>query len=164
MLALLVWTGHDPGLRSSSRSSFISGCGQAFGGPAYQALIPSLVPRRDLPNAIALNSTQFNLLARARPGRGPPCSFDDSARGLVLRRERVVDSSSSCVCADGACTCPLTRASTDRRRARCCALKGGLCTTCADNRLMMTLTILVGVSTFLAMPILTMLPAFARKC
>ena len=41
--------------------SFISGCGQAFGGPAYQSMIPSLVPRRDLPNAIALNSTQFNL-------------------------------------------------------------------------------------------------------
>src|SRR4030095_9667088 len=35
--------------------SFISGCGQAFGGPAYQSMIPSLVPRRDLPNAIALN-------------------------------------------------------------------------------------------------------------
>jgi MFS family permease len=41
--------------------SFISGLGQAFGGPAYQSLLPSLVPRRDLPNAIALNSSQFNL-------------------------------------------------------------------------------------------------------
>src|SRR5215475_14556708 len=41
--------------------SFITGCGQAFGGPAYQSMIPSLVPRQDLPNAIALNSTQFNL-------------------------------------------------------------------------------------------------------
>lgn len=41
--------------------SFLAGCGQAFGGPAYQSLIPSLVPREHLPNAIALNSTQFNL-------------------------------------------------------------------------------------------------------
>ena len=41
--------------------SFMSGCAQAFGGPAYQSLIPSLVPKRDLPNAIALNSIQFNL-------------------------------------------------------------------------------------------------------
>ncbi len=41
--------------------SFLSGCGQAFGGPAYQSLIPSLVPKDNLPNAIALNSIQFNL-------------------------------------------------------------------------------------------------------
>ena len=40
---------------------FISGTGQAFGGPAYQALIPGLVKREDVPNAIALNSIQFNL-------------------------------------------------------------------------------------------------------
>ena len=41
--------------------SFVAGLGQAFGGPAYQALIPSLVQKKDLPNAIALNSIQFNL-------------------------------------------------------------------------------------------------------
>ena len=41
--------------------SFIVGVAQAFGGPAYQALVPSLVAREDLPNAIALNSIQFNL-------------------------------------------------------------------------------------------------------
>ena len=41
--------------------SFAAGLGQAFGGPAYQALIPSLVEKKDLPNAIALNSIQFNL-------------------------------------------------------------------------------------------------------
>src|SRR6185436_11472224 len=36
--------------------SFISGCGQAFGGPAYQSLIPTLVGKDHLPNAVALNS------------------------------------------------------------------------------------------------------------
>jgi predicted MFS family arabinose efflux permease len=41
--------------------SFVNGFAQAFGGPAYQALIPSLVESEDLPNAIALNSIQFNL-------------------------------------------------------------------------------------------------------
>src|SRR5438128_6006591 len=41
--------------------SFISGCAQTFGGPAYQALIPSLVDKKDLPNAVALNSIQFNV-------------------------------------------------------------------------------------------------------
>ncbi len=41
--------------------SFVNGCAQAFGGPAYQSLVPSLVEKKDLPNAIALNSIQFNL-------------------------------------------------------------------------------------------------------
>jgi MFS family permease len=41
--------------------SFVVGTAQAFGGPAYQALVPSLVEPEDLPNAIALQSIQFNL-------------------------------------------------------------------------------------------------------
>src|SRR4029079_5668200 len=41
--------------------SFVVGLAQAFGGPAYQALIPTLVSPKDLSNAIALNSIQFNL-------------------------------------------------------------------------------------------------------
>src|SRR5512140_1495946 len=41
--------------------SFVTGTAQAFGGPAYQSLVPSLVEKKDLPNAIALNSIQFNL-------------------------------------------------------------------------------------------------------
>jgi predicted MFS family arabinose efflux permease len=47
--------------------SFISGFAQAFGGPAYQALIPTLVEREDMPNAIALNSIQFNLAVTVGP-------------------------------------------------------------------------------------------------
>jgi MFS family permease len=41
--------------------SFTTGLAQAFGGPAYQSLIPSLVDKKDLPNAVALNSIQFNV-------------------------------------------------------------------------------------------------------
>jgi MFS family permease len=41
--------------------SVITGMAQAFGGPAYQSLIPSLIDKQHLPNAIALNSIQFNL-------------------------------------------------------------------------------------------------------
>lgn len=41
--------------------SFITGTAQSFGGPAYSALVPSLVDKEDVPNAIALNSIQFNL-------------------------------------------------------------------------------------------------------
>lgn len=41
--------------------SFTVGIAQSFGGPAYSALVPTLVPKTDLSNAIALNSIQFNL-------------------------------------------------------------------------------------------------------
>jgi MFS family permease len=41
--------------------SFMTGLAQSFGGPAYQSLIPSLVDKKDLPNAVALNSIQFNI-------------------------------------------------------------------------------------------------------
>jgi predicted MFS family arabinose efflux permease len=47
--------------------SFVSGLAQAFGGPAYQALIPTLVDREDMPNAIALNSIQFNTAVTIGP-------------------------------------------------------------------------------------------------
>jgi len=50
--------------------SLVSGFAQAFGGPAYQALIPGLVDREDMPNAIALNSIQFNLAVTVGPALG----------------------------------------------------------------------------------------------
>jgi predicted MFS family arabinose efflux permease len=50
--------------------SFVVGTAQAFGGPAYQALVPSLVSKEDLPNAIALNSIQFNLARVVGPVLG----------------------------------------------------------------------------------------------
>ncbi|HEX4750931.1 MAG TPA: MFS transporter [Bryobacteraceae bacterium] len=50
--------------------SFTVGIAQSFGGPAYSALIPSLVEKKDLQNAIALNSIQFNLARVVGPALG----------------------------------------------------------------------------------------------
>ncbi len=50
--------------------SFVSGLAQAFGGPAYQALIPMLVDKEDMPNAIALQSIQFNVARVIGPALG----------------------------------------------------------------------------------------------
>jgi len=41
--------------------SFFTGCVQAFGGPAYQAILPMMVPKAEVQNAIAMNSIQFNI-------------------------------------------------------------------------------------------------------
>jgi MFS family permease len=41
--------------------SFCNGLAMSLNAPTYQAIVPSLVPREDLTNAIALNSAQFNM-------------------------------------------------------------------------------------------------------
>ncbi len=41
--------------------SFVTGCCMALAGPSYQAITFDLVGREDLANAVALNSTQFQL-------------------------------------------------------------------------------------------------------
>jgi predicted MFS family arabinose efflux permease len=67
----LVW--------SALSLSFLTGCVQAFGGPAYQSLVPMLVDKKDLPNAIALNSIQFQLarVVGASVGSFPFAVFAD---------------------------------------------------------------------------------------
>jgi len=50
--------------------SFLTGVSNALNAPAYQALVPRLVPAEDLPNAIALNSAQFNLSRIVGPTLG----------------------------------------------------------------------------------------------
>src|SRR5512140_2597497 len=65
-LTVLVATGHVH-VWHILCLSFVSGLAQAFGGPAYQALIPTLVEREDMPNAIALNSIQFNVAVMIGP-------------------------------------------------------------------------------------------------
>jgi len=156
-LALLVWTGKVH-VAQIFVLSFISGLGQAFGGPAYQSLIPSLVPRRDLPNAIALNSTQFNLSRVLGPSGG--------AAVLALI------GTAGCFALNGLSfffvVIALTmlhlppHTPTANRPAMGDELKSGL-DYVRHHRLTLTLTILVTVSTFLAMPLLTMLPAFATE-
>jgi predicted MFS family arabinose efflux permease len=50
--------------------SFLVGLGQSFGGPAYSALLPTLVGAEELSNAIAMNSIQFNLARVLGPSIG----------------------------------------------------------------------------------------------
>jgi MFS family permease len=50
--------------------TFLLGFGAAANNPAWQAIIPELVPRRDLPGAIALGSIGFNIARAAGPALG----------------------------------------------------------------------------------------------
>jgi len=60
VLAVLVGTHHDPpGVLVLL--AFLGGAAGAIGFPAYQAMVPDLVPKADLLGAVSLSSAQFNL-------------------------------------------------------------------------------------------------------
>jgi len=136
--------------------SFLTGLAQAFGGPAYQSLIPSLVPRADLPNAIALNSIQFNLARVVGP----------LLAGLAL----AAWGTAVCFGLNGASfivvivalmwlrvrhTPPTTRSPLLEE------LRSGLSYMWQEGTLV-TLTALAFISTFFGLPLLTFLPIFAQ--
>lgn len=50
--------------------TFLIGCGGALNGPAWQASVGDMVPRRDLAGAVALNSMGFNLARSLGPAIG----------------------------------------------------------------------------------------------
>lgn len=60
LLTLLFIIG-DPSAPVVALIVFGTGVGAALGFPAYQAMLPDLVPEEDLPGAMALSSAQWNL-------------------------------------------------------------------------------------------------------
>ena len=60
VLAVLAGSGHDPPAVLVVLA-FLGGAAGAIGFPAYQAMVPDLVPTEDLLGAVSLSSAQFNL-------------------------------------------------------------------------------------------------------
>lgn len=50
--------------------TFLVGCGTAFNGPAWQSLVGEMVPRIEIPAAVALNSVGFNIARSVGPAIG----------------------------------------------------------------------------------------------
>ncbi|WNJ88489.1 MFS transporter [Bosea sp. 685] len=50
--------------------TFLGGVGAALMGPAWQSIVPELVPKPDLRNAVALNSLGFNIARSIGPALG----------------------------------------------------------------------------------------------
>jgi MFS family permease len=60
LLAALAWF-KQINVWGVATIAFLNGVAMAMNAPSYQALVPRLVRREDLTNAIALNSAQFNM-------------------------------------------------------------------------------------------------------
>ena len=136
--------------------SFLSGTAQAFGGPAYQSLIPQLVPRDHLPNAIALNSIQFNIARLLGPLlAGVTLATVGSAACFGLNGlSFLAVIAGLTMIHPGVPPPPTTRTIVDEMR-------GGL-SYVRRQRPLVALTALAFVCTFLGLPLLTFLPIFAQ--
>jgi MFS family permease len=143
--------------------SFITGSAQAFGGPASQALVPTLVEKKDLPNAIALNSIQFNL-ARIIGPLLASVAFATLGRNLTER-------TASCFSLNGLSFLVVIVAlmalhvkhvppTAPRRISE--ELRSGLSYVRREGS-MLALTVLAFATTFLAFAVLTFLPLFAKQ-
>ncbi len=136
--------------------SFIAGTAQAFGGPAYQSLIPTLVHKKDLPNAIALNSIQFNL-ARVF--------------GPILAGFAMTVGAAACFGLNGLSFLVVIAALMSLRvkhirstehKPMLQEMKGGIAYARSQPAII-GLTVLAFLTTFLGLPLLTFLPVFTRE-
>jgi MFS family permease len=155
-LALLVFTQHVQ-IWHILALSFTAGLAQAFGGPAYQSLVPSLVHKKDLPNAIALNSIQFNL-ARVF---GPLLSSTTMA-AFGAAACFGLNGLSFLVVILALMSLTVKHLPPAERKPMMEEMKGGF-TYARSEPTIIALTVLASMTTFLGLPLLTFLPIFARE-
>ena len=137
--------------------SFVAGLGQAFGGPAYQALIPSLVEKKDLPNAIALNSIQFNLARVIGPLlAGATLAAWGTAVCFGL------NGLSFLVVIVALLSMTIRHVPQTEKKPMLDEMRGGLRYAKGEPAIF-ALTVLGGLTTFLGLPLLTFLPIFAKE-
>jgi predicted MFS family arabinose efflux permease len=156
ILALLVWTG-TVRIWHIFLLSFLTGSAQSFSGPAYISLLPLLVKREDVPNAVAMNSMQFNLARVIGPAIG----------GFVF----AIWGAAFCFFVNGLSFIAVIVAMTimkippvlsDRTRSVVEDLKEGF-DFVRHRRSLQLLTFLAFAGTFLGMPLFTMLPVVANR-
>jgi len=136
--------------------SFLTGTVQAFGGPAYQSLIPTLVAKKDISNAIALNSIQFNLARIVGPVlAGLALSALGAAACFLLNGVSFLAVIFSLSSLKSRTVLPETHGKLFDE------LRSGL-SFVRQQPVLLTLSFLAFCSTFFGVPLITMLPVFAR--
>jgi len=157
ILALLIFT-HQIQVWHIFVLSFLTGSIQSFSGPAYASLLPLLVRREDVPNAVAMNSMQFNLARVIGPALGgivfglwgPAACFTINGISFV-----------AVIAAYAVISIPAVH---ERKRETGILeeMKEGF-RFVITRRSLLTLTFLAFAGTFLGMPLFTMLPVVAKK-
>ena len=136
--------------------AFLTGLAQSQSAPTYQAVLTSIVPAASIPNAVALNSLQFNLsrfigpaiagLLLARAGAGA-CFFVNALSFLAV------------ILALWSIRIPMP-APAGERKSLAESLKDGFRHLMADPTLS-RLTLLALLGSFCAFPLITFLPVIA---
>ena len=138
--------------------SFLTGSAQSISGPAYASLLPLLVKRDDMANAVAMNSMQFNLARVIGPALGgvvfglwgaTACfGINGLSFGFVIIALTMIKMP------------PLQAGATST--SMMAQMKEGF-TFVASKRSLLLLTFLSFAGTFLGMPLFTMMPVVAKK-
>jgi MFS family permease len=156
VLAFLLWT-QTVKIWHIFLLSFLTGSAQSFSGPAYASLLPLLVKREDVPNAIAMNSMQFNLARVIGPvlgglaltAWGPAACFAVNALSFV-----------AVIIAYMIIRTPIIRGSGETKGIMEEMREGFRFV--ITRRALLLLTFLSFAGTFLGMPIITFLPVVAK--
>jgi MFS family permease len=158
ILGALIWAGNVK-VWHIFLLSFLTGSAQSFSGPAYISLLPLLVKREDMPNAIAMNSMQFNLarvigpilagLALAAWGAAICFGLNGLSFLAVILALLLIRS-------------PDVKTSEAKKGTMLHEMKEGF-RFVAGRRTLLLLTFLAFAGTFLGMPIITFLPVVAKS-
>ena len=154
VLGVLWVTGHL-GIEAILLVAFTTGLAQSQSAPTYQAVLTSVVPKDHIPNAVALNSLQFNLSRAVGPviagallvRGGTTACFSVNALSFV-----------AVIIAIWRITIPPHAAAPTESLAK--SLGTGL-RHVMNSPILSTLTLLGAVGSFLAFPLITYLPVFA---
>ena len=138
--------------------SFLTGSAQSLSGPAYASLLPLLVKRDDMANAVAMNSMQFNLARVIGPALGgvvfglwgaTACfGINGLSFGFVIIALLMIKMP------------PVQPGATST--SMMAQMKEGF-TFVASKRSLLLLTFLSFAGTFLGMPLFTMMPVVAKS-
>jgi MFS family permease len=157
VLAALLWT-HTVRIWHIFLLSFLTGSAQSISGPAYISLLPLLVRREDVPNAIAMNSVQFNLARVIGPtiggvalvawGAAACFAFNGLSFVAVIIAILLINS-------------PVVRGRGEKKGIMA-EMRQGF-SFVAGQRALVLLTFLAFAGTFLGMPLTTFLPVVAKE-
>jgi predicted MFS family arabinose efflux permease len=151
----VLWAAGRLGIEAILLVAFMTGLAQSQSAPTYQAVLTSVVPPSHIPNAVALNSLQFNL-SRAV---GPVIAGALLARGGTTACF-VVNALSFLAVLAALWGIAIPRAAEAPRHGLARSLGDGI-RHVAGSPVLSRLTLLGAVGSFLAFPLITYLPVFA---